>query len=193
MSKSKELKKLSPTELERYHDLKQRDTEEMSIKVVENGSVDIADGLDSKAAILKLNDTFGTETSESAFLLLSQVAQVASASHGGVDETVTNQMVSLLNGIKPRDNVEAMLAAQMVATHKLAMDCASSAHQKDQPIKFADMRINQMTKLTRSFTTQMAALDKYRGKGQQKMTVEHVHINDGGQAVIGNVEGGGGR
>jgi hypothetical protein len=33
----------------------------------------------------------------------------------------------------------------------------------------------------------MESLNRHRGKGQQKMTVEHVHINSGGQAIIGNV------
>ncbi|MBO0332611.1 hypothetical protein J0X12_03235 [Sneathiella sp. CAU 1612] len=43
----------------------------------------------------------------------------------------------------------------------------------------------------RADTQQMEALNKHRGKGQQKMTVEHVHVNEGGQAIIGTVEGGG--
>jgi hypothetical protein len=30
------------------------------------------------------------------------------------------------------------------------------------------------------------ALNRHRGKGQQKVTVEHVH--EGGQAIVGNVE-----
>ena len=30
------------------------------------------------------------------------------------------------------------------------------------------------------------------GKGQQKMTVEHVHVHEGGQAIVGNVQQGGG-
>jgi hypothetical protein len=39
------------------------------------------------------------------------------------------------------------------------------------------------------------ALNRHRGKGQQKVTVEHVHIHSGGQAVVGVVEppGGGDR
>ncbi len=45
----------------------------------------------------------------------------------------------------------------------------------------------QSVKLTRAFTAQLEALNRHRGKGQQKMTVEHVHIHDGGQAVIGSV------
>jgi hypothetical protein len=31
----------------------------------------------------------------------------------------------------------------------------------------------------------MEALQRYRGKGQQKVTVEHVHVNAGAQAIVG--------
>jgi hypothetical protein len=36
------------------------------------------------------------------------------------------------------------------------------------------------------------ALNRHRGKAQQKITVEHVHVNSGGQAVVGIVEAPGG-
>ena len=38
----------------------------------------------------------------------------------------------------------------------------------------------------------MDALGRHRGKGQQKVTVEHVHVNAGGQAIVGAVAAGGG-
>jgi hypothetical protein len=31
-------------------------------------------------------------------------------------------------------------------------------------------------------------LNGHRGKGQQKVTVEHVHVHSGGQAIVGTVE-----
>jgi hypothetical protein len=34
---------------------------------------------------------------------------------------------------------------------------------------------------------QVEALQRYRGKGQQKVTVEHVHVHAGGQAIVGAV------
>ena len=37
------------------------------------------------------------------------------------------------------------------------------------------------------WTLQIEALQRYRGKGQQKVTVEHVHVNAGGQAIVGVV------
>ena len=39
---------------------------------------------------------------------------------------------------------------------------------------------------------QVEALKRYRGKGEQKMTVEHVHVYQGGQAIVGAVHQGGG-
>jgi hypothetical protein len=52
-------------------------------------------------------------------------------------------------------------------------------------------------KLTRTFAAQMSALKEYRSKGEQKMTVQHIRVAEGGQAIVGNVnatpEGGGGR
>jgi hypothetical protein len=36
------------------------------------------------------------------------------------------------------------------------------------------------------------ALNRHRGKGQQRIVVEHVHVHSGGQAVVGVVEAPGG-
>ena len=45
-------------------------------------------------------------------------------------------------------------------------------------------------KLADICTEQVEALDKHRRKGQQTVVVEHVHVNDGGQAIVGNVSAG---
>jgi hypothetical protein len=48
--------------------------------------------------------------------------------------------------------------------------------------------LNQANKLARTYATLIEALNRHRGKGQQKVTVEHVHVHAGGQAVVGMVE-----
>jgi hypothetical protein len=55
--------------------------------------------------------------------------------------------------------------------------------------------LSQANKLSRTYTVLLDALNRHRGKGQQKVTVEHVHVHPGGQAVVGTVEtpGGGDR
>jgi hypothetical protein len=42
-------------------------------------------------------------------------------------------------------------------------------------------------KLARTFAAQVEALKRYRSGGEQKMTVQHVHVAEGGQAIVGNV------
>ena len=42
-----------------------------------------------------------------------------------------------------------------------------------------------------TFAVQMEALRRYRTGGQQKGTVEHVTVNDGGQAIVGSLTLGG--
>jgi hypothetical protein len=39
----------------------------------------------------------------------------------------------------------------------------------------------------RTYTMQLEALKRYRTGGEQKVTVHHVSVNDGGQAIVGNV------
>ena len=42
----------------------------------------------------------------------------------------------------------------------------------------------------RAVATLCEALNRHRGKGQQKVTVEHVHVHAGGQAIVGAVTAG---
>lgn len=41
--------------------------------------------------------------------------------------------------------------------------------------------------LARTFASQMEALKRYRSGGQQTVRVERVTVNEGGQAIVGNV------
>src|SRR3954451_20055088 len=95
-----------------------------------------------------------------------------------------------LTGIGPRDETEAMLATQMVATHVAAMALLRRL-KGVETIQQQDSAGNLATKLLRTYAMQVEALQRYRGKGQQKVTVEHVHVHSGGQAIVGTVQGGG--
>src|SRR3954470_1086648 len=95
-----------------------------------------------------------------------------------------------LIGIKPADEIEGMLAAQMVATHNVAMMMLRRLRSVET-VQQQDSAGNLATKLLRTYVMQVEALQRYRGKGQQKVTVEHVHVHSGGQAIVGAVQGGG--
>lgn len=96
--------------------------------------------------------------------------------------------IELYNGLAPADGLEGMLAEQMVGTHSAALECLRRAAHTNQTFEGRDMALKHATKLMELYAKQVAALDKHRGKGQQKVTVEHVHVEAGGQAIVGNVE-----
>jgi hypothetical protein len=102
------------------------------------------------------------------------------------DEKATNAMIAGIAAMRPRDEAEAMLIAQMIATHELAMTFARRL-KRIENIPQQDSAVNGLTKLTRTYTAQMEALKRYRSGGEQKMTVQHVHVAEGGQAIVGNV------
>ena len=100
--------------------------------------------------------------------------------------------ISALAGIAPRDECEGMIAAQMVACHHAAMECYRRAMIREQTFEGRSENLNQANKLSRTYSTLLEALNRHRGKGQQKVTVEHVHVYEGGQAIVGNVQAPGG-
>ncbi len=85
-----------------------------------------------------------------------------------------------------------MIAAQLLAAHNAAMECYRRAMLGEQTFEGRRENLNQANKLSRTYATLLEALNRHRGKGQQKVTVEHVHVHAGGQAVVGMVETPGG-
>jgi hypothetical protein len=117
--------------------------------------------------------------------------QVASiGAHGRkIDEGASNFLLSVVRGVQPRDELEAMLAVQRGAIHQATMMMARRLNHVEN-ITQQDAAERALNKLARTYTTQMEALKRYRTGGQQKVTVEHVTVNQGGQAIVGNVQGG---
>ena len=98
--------------------------------------------------------------------------------------------ISMLQGIKPADEIEGMLAAQMVSTHNAALECLRRAMIPGQTFDGQDQSMKHATKLLSIYSRQIEVLDKHRGKGQQTVTVEHVNVQSGGQAMVGHIETG---
>jgi len=113
-------------------------------------------------------------------------------SNAGEQDRQLSATVAALAGISPRNELEGMMAAQLIAAHNAAMECYRRAMIGEQTFEGRRENLNQANKLSRTWATLLDALNKHRGKGQQKVTVEHVHVHAGGQAVVGTVERPGG-
>jgi hypothetical protein len=132
-----------------------------------------------------LMEALGTADHEFFDGLITQLAQ-ASSRGGKVDERALNFMLSVVKGIKPGDQIEAMLAAQMAAIHVSVLTLAGRlAHVEEIPQQ--DSCERAFNKLARTFATQTEALKRYRTGGEQKVTVQHVSVSEGGRAIVGNV------
>ena len=161
----------------------------LKIDGIEGGKGQVApDHPDQAIWGVLMAETFGTLNIDATDLLLSSALSVLWPNQEKEpDRRAFNSALALLHGVNPSDEIEAMLAVQMMATHLAAMECQKRAQLSGQSFEARDMNLKHAGKLSRTYTAQVEALARYRGKGQQKMIVEHVHVHAGGQAIVGNV------
>ncbi|MGN6168169.1 MAG: hypothetical protein ACTHQQ_08350 [Solirubrobacteraceae bacterium] len=117
--------------------------------------------------------------------LLAQTAQASGIKDEDYADAV-NLASAMIHGIGPRDPLEALLACQMAATHSTAIEMLRRTHLAEQ-IDHVDSCVTRAARLMRTFTAQVAALKDYRSKGHQTVTVQHVQVSEGGQAIVGDV------
>ena len=117
--------------------------------------------------------------------ILRQLVRV-SVSGGSCDVINLSFMISMVKSIRPRDSVEAMLVAQMVSVHAMAMRCAHHLANAED-IAQQDSAARALGRLARTFPAQIEALNRYRSHGEPAITVQNLSVGDGGKAIVGNV------
>ena len=119
---------------------------------------------------------------------LLQLQAAAQLPCGGISETATNAALALIEAAAPRNEIEGALAVQMACTHAAAMSVLArfrgGGGSEHRVVALATAAARPM----RAYSVQVEALRRLRHGGDQYVRVEHVHVNDGGQAVIGNVK-----
>jgi hypothetical protein len=130
---------------------------------------------------MSLMESFGIADPRFLTPLFQQLVEADGSGGDGVEFAA-----AVVQGIKPEDYIVAMHAAQMAAMHSATMKymgkVGNSRGTLDQEVAVA-----MATKLARTFTAQMVGLKHYRTGGEQKVTVRHVSVGDGGQAIVGTV------
>jgi hypothetical protein len=140
-----------------------------------------------------LRSISGSDNDDFSNILANQVVKALWLEHCDLDERTQLMEAALaaMIGMKPRDELEGMLISQLIATHNAAMECYRRAMLGEQTFEGRRENLNQANKLCRSYAALTEALDRHRGKGQQRITVEHVNVHAGGQAIVGAVTAGG--
>lgn len=95
-----------------------------------------------------------------------------------------NAVRDALLAMKPADEYEGMLCSRLLVLHNQYMHFMARITGSEQTSQSIDLNINRATKLMRLYNETLESLNKYRRKGEQKVTVQHVNVNSGGQAVV---------
>ncbi len=127
----------------------------------------------------------GSKSVDFSELLIGQaMAATASLSR---DINVSKGVYEALSELAPSDSIEGALMAQALAVHLQAMDMLANSAESRSP-EVRDTWLRLAVKLMTLYTRQVEVLTKYQKKGSQYMQVEHIHIHDGAQAVVGCVD-----
>ncbi|MFL0418415.1 hypothetical protein ACH0CP_12735 [Sphingomonas sp. 179-I 2A4 NHS] len=102
-----------------------------------------------------------------------------------VDAAISTQAL-----MAPRDAFEQQIILQMLALHNASLDRLGIALAPGQRPDAVERCLNLANKCSRTYAALLETLNRHRGKGQQRVTVEHVQVHAGGQAIVGAVNRG---
>lgn len=102
---------------------------------------------------------------------------------------VSQAAIAAVAAFKPKDEVEGMMAAQAAAMHFASMECFRRAVQPGQSFEATSKLRRDGANLARGMADMAEALNRKRGKGPQVVRVERVIVQEGAQAIVGNVNG----
>jgi hypothetical protein len=135
----------------------------------------------------RLKNALGTPSSAFVAACLQQLIAAARLPNSGISELAVNASLAFIEGAKPRDEIECALVIQMACTHSAAMAVLNRLGGAAGGDRSVAAMASAAARLLRAYATQVEALRRLRNGGSQTLRVEHVHVNEGGQALIGNV------
>ena len=128
---------------------------------------------------------FGTTERVIAEALFEQILNVVHTDPAKpLDAAAANLVLALLHRIGPREELEAMLACQLLVTHVATMDATRRALHVDQSATGRAAYLGLARKLMTLFIAQMDALNRHRGKGTtQRIVIERVFLAPGAKPL----------
>ncbi len=149
------------------------------------------DGADQEGFRARFLTAFGTTEPAVAEALYQQLLNFLCPGQV-LDSGTANLALALMHSIAPTDEIEAMLAGQMIVAHVASMDASRRAVHVEQTPGGRQAYVGLARKLMTLYTAQMDALNRHRGKGTtQKIVIERVLVAPGAQAIVGAVGSGG--
>ena len=135
---------------------------------------------------LMLAKVFGVKGSSAALQLFNETSNCVPGSwrHG------FRVVVQLAGSLQPKNASQGLLTSQIIATHTQAMN-AMQRCRTTSDFELQELYCNRSMRLMRLCAHQVELLAKLQGKIQQRVVVQRVDIQAGGQAIVGTVATGG--
>jgi hypothetical protein len=145
-------------------------------------------------ALEKIDKDSGVKAPSVAERLVVQTASSILPYWGAKDRTVGQRLelaASSLAEMEPSNAIQSMLANQMIAVNDAALLFTNQASQPESTPQKRSEDTERACRFLSLFIQQVDAMQRLKGKtGRQKVTVEHVNVHAGGQAIVGEVNTG---
>src|ERR1700733_13068383 len=142
---------------------------------------------ESKVWWKRLKKALGTKSSDFVNASLLELQAAANLPFGGISEVAMNAALALIEAAEPRNEIEGALAVQMACTHTAALAVLARFSGGGGSERRVVALASAAARLMRAYSGQVETLRRLRHGGDQHVRVEHIHINEGAQAVIGSV------
>ena len=108
-------------------------------------------GIEIKTTALRLIS--GSDDEDFTRILVTQVATSLWVEHSDSEQRDRqfNAAITAMKGMKPGDELEGMLSAQLIAIHNAAMECCRRAMLGNQTFEGRRESLNQANKLSRTY------------------------------------------
>jgi hypothetical protein len=121
-------------------------------------------------------------------MALHHLERAARMPGDGASDMAVNGAIAMISAFAPKNEVEAALALQASCTHMAAIAVMSRIGGAGSPQRLPGLA-SATAKLLRAYCNQVETYRRLRGGGDQNIRVEHVHVHEGGQAIVGVVNG----
>jgi hypothetical protein len=135
----------------------------------------------------RLKAAFSTESDAFVEVSLHQLQAAARLPGEGPSEIAMNAAIAMIAADNPGNETEAALSVQAATLHMVAMAVmARIGGAGGGPHRLPGLA-SATAKLIRAYCTTLETRRRLRGCGDQNIRVEHVHVHEGGQAIVGAV------
>src|SRR5450759_3694608 len=160
----------------------------IKIKGIQGNVVSFASpGPTEPASREQLKATLGTVSDAFVDMALHHLERAARIPADGPSDMAINGAIAMIAAFAPQNEVEAALALQAACTHMVAMAVMSRIGGTGGGPHRLPGLASASAKLLRAYCTQVETYRRLRGRGDQNIRVEHVHVHEGGQAIVGLV------